>query len=264
MPVHCDIPATKISTEEFRDLDYQVMRHAFDSQNELGRLADERIYQADIATRLLAAGFEVRREVEVKLQHGEYSKSLFIDLVVNGNGIYELKTVKALNEAHAGQLLTYLHLIDATRGKLINLRSSTVESRFVNSTIESAQRRNFAINDAEFDSDERFRDVVIKLLRDWGTSLTLSFYRKAVISLLGGEIAVEAMLPVNRKGLFLGRQRFQLASPKTAFTITAMNSDTLAYRSQLSRLISFSDLHSIHWINITLHTVSIATITSQP
>ena len=48
MPVECQMQIAKLSTEEFRDLDYRVMKHAFDSQNSLGRLADERIYQADL------------------------------------------------------------------------------------------------------------------------------------------------------------------------------------------------------------------------
>ena len=52
MPVHCPFPIEPLTTEEFRELDYQVMRHAFDSQNALGRLADERIYQTDLAERL--------------------------------------------------------------------------------------------------------------------------------------------------------------------------------------------------------------------
>lgn len=49
MPVSCELGIAKLSTDEFGELDYRVMRHAFDSQNDLGRLADERIYQADLA-----------------------------------------------------------------------------------------------------------------------------------------------------------------------------------------------------------------------
>jgi hypothetical protein len=40
MPVSCSVSIAKLSTAELRELDYRVMRHAFDSQNELGRLAD--------------------------------------------------------------------------------------------------------------------------------------------------------------------------------------------------------------------------------
>ena len=51
MPIRCIVPIAKLSTDEFRELDYRVMRYAFDSQNELGRLRDERIYQADSSRR---------------------------------------------------------------------------------------------------------------------------------------------------------------------------------------------------------------------
>ena len=154
MPVSCSVSIAKLSTAELRELDYRVMRHAFDSQNELGRLADERIYQADLAARLRSAGMTVSREVEVQLLHCEFCKSLFLDLIV----------------------------------------------------------------------------------------------------------AVEAMLPVNRNGILLGTQRFHLASPDTAFKVTAMNRDTSAYRSQLARLTQFSPLRAIHWINIAHHDVTFTTI----
>ena len=37
MPVQCSIAIAPLSTEEFRELDYQVMRHAFDSKIDFGR-----------------------------------------------------------------------------------------------------------------------------------------------------------------------------------------------------------------------------------
>ncbi|WP_442511216.1 GxxExxY protein [Novipirellula sp. SH528] len=260
MPVSCSISIGKLTTDELRDLDYRVMQHAFNSQNKLGRLADERIYQADLAARLRSAGIMVSREVELQLVHREYRKTLLLDLIVAEHAVYELKVVKAITDAHIGQLLTYLHLLDLPRGKLINFRSVNVESQFVNAPLDSEQRRSFKVNDVEFDGDNRFRDIVVSLLRDWGTSLTLSLYQEAVVSRLGGVEVVEAMLPVNRNGDFLGRQRYHLAAPNTAFKITAMNRDTSAYRTQLARLIHFSPLRAIHWINIAHHQVTFTTI----
>ena len=264
MPIRCGVSVSKLSTDEFRELDYRVMRHAFDSQNELGRLADERIYQADLAARLQSAGMMVSREVEVQLLHREYRKSLFLDLIVAEQAVYELKVVKAITDAHIGQLLTYLHLLDLPHGKLINFRSTNVESQFVNAPLGSGQRLSFSVNDAEFEGDDRFRDLVVDLLRDWGTSLTLSLYQEAVVSLLGGIKAVETMLPINRNGVLLGRQRFHLAEPENAFKLTAMNRDASAYRSQLARLIQFSPLNAIHWINIAHHEVTFTTIRGHP
>ncbi len=263
MPIVCSASIAKLSTDEFQELDYRVMRHAFDSQNELGRLADERIYQADVAARLQSAGMTVRREVEVQLLYREFCKSLFLDLIVADQAVYELKVVKTITDAHIGQLLTYLHLLDLPRGKLINFRSATVDSRFVNAPLDLAERRSFRINEVEFKGDDGFRDLVVGLLRDWGTSLTLSLYQEAIVALLGGIDVVKVMLPIQRNEVLLGTQRFHLAAADTAFKVTAMNRDMSAYRSQLSRLIRFSPLHAIHWINIARHEVTFTTIPGQ-
>lgn len=260
MPVHCRLSLAKLSTGDFRDLDYRVMRHAYDSQNELGRLADERIYQADLAARLQSDGISVSREIEVDLSHRDYRKSLFLDLVVAKQAVYELKVVKALTDAHVGQLLTYLHLLDLPRGKLINYRPKKVESQFVNAPLDSEMRRSFCVKDIAFDGDSGFRDAIVTLLRDWGTSLTLSLYQEAVVFLLGGKALVEVMLPIHRSDALIGRQRFYLAAPDTAFKLTAMNRDTSSYQSQLARLIQYSPLRAIHWINIAHHEVTFITI----
>ena len=67
MPVDSPISLCPISREEFARLDYQIMRLAFDCQNELGRLCDEIIYQNDLAARILEAGLgPVRTEVRSK------------------------------------------------------------------------------------------------------------------------------------------------------------------------------------------------------
>lgn len=260
MPVSCPIQITDLSTDQFRDLDYLVMRHAFDSQNSLGRLADERIYQNDLLFRLRGAGLNVKREVPVFLSHGEFRKTLLLDVVVAEQAVYELKVVRKLSDAHFGQLLTYLHLLELTRGKLINFRPAAVESQFVNAPITGAERRGFKIEDSKYVGADDFRDLVVGLIRDWGTSLTLLLYQEALGSLLGGADKVEEMLPLTRNGEALGNQRFLLVSSDTAFRLTAMNHETSDYRKQLQRLLSHSPLRSIHWVNISHHQVTLTTI----
>lgn len=260
MPIHCNQQIRNLSTDQFRELDYRVMRHAFNSHNDLGRLADERIYQADMAARLTSDGMIVRREIELQLSHQAFLKQLFLDLVVAESGVYELKVVKSITEAHVGQLLTYLMLLNLRHGELINFRSEKVESRFVNAPLGSVSRQSFRVDDGKYRGDDRFRCLVVNLLRDWGTSLTLSLYSEAITCLLGGIEVVEAMLPLHRNGVCLGKQRFQLASPDFGFTLTAMGQNTAAYQQQLARLLQHSPLRAIHWINITHHTVIFNTI----
>ena len=52
MPIECSVEIAKLTTNVLKELDNVVMGHAFDSQNCLRRLADERIYQSDLAHRL--------------------------------------------------------------------------------------------------------------------------------------------------------------------------------------------------------------------
>src|SRR5262245_47499638 len=121
MPIVSPFPLRPIEQGEFAKLDYQVMRHAFASQNELGRLCDEVIYQNDLAARLQAAGLgPVRKEVPITASHKDFSKTYSLDLLVGDVAIYELKTAASLVPEHDSQLLNYLFLKDSHHGKLIN------------------------------------------------------------------------------------------------------------------------------------------------
>lgn len=263
MPILCPVRIEPLSTEAFGKLDYQVMRHAFDSQNALGRLADERIYRNDLAVRLNDAGIPVLSEVRVILSYENFIKCLYLDLLVAEQGVYELKASKAISKAHIGQLLTYLHLLDLPRGKVLNFGGPKLESKFVNAPFRSVQRRTFHFVDDHYFGTSRILELVVGLLRDWGTSLTLSLYREALVKLLGGKELVEVMLPMRRNGNCLGNQRFDLVEPDSAFNITALNRGTDAFKVQLHRLLYYSPLKSIHWVNVEHENVTLETLLKQ-
>ena len=145
MPITGPLSLNSISQEEFAQLDYRVLRHAFESQNQLGRLCEEVIYQNDLAARLQAAGLSALKEVPVTLTHRDFAKTYSLDLVVANAGIYELKTALALVGAHEAQLLNYLFLCGSHHGKLINFRPAQVESRFINTTLTQDEWRQFAV-----------------------------------------------------------------------------------------------------------------------
>src|SRR5438046_6988027 len=97
VPITSLICVRTVRQEEFAQLDYRVMRHAFDSQNELGRLCDEVIYENDLAVRLESAGLgPVQRQVPVTVTHRDFTKLYSLDLVVSHAVIYELKTATCL------------------------------------------------------------------------------------------------------------------------------------------------------------------------
>ncbi len=147
MPITCPISFTRLSTAEFRALDYEIMPHAFASQNDLGRLADEGVYQTDFAARLAAAGYEIHREVPITATFRSFVKAYYLDVAIAGKAVYELKAVTKLTAEHEAQLMNYLLMLDCSHGKLVNLRPASVDSRFVNAPMTLVQRRAFAIDD---------------------------------------------------------------------------------------------------------------------
>src|SRR5258706_14636418 len=74
-PITSPLSLNPIRQQEFAQLDYSVMLHAFECQNQLGRLCDEQIYQNDLAARLEAADVPVRTEVPVTVTCGDFTNS---------------------------------------------------------------------------------------------------------------------------------------------------------------------------------------------
>lgn len=260
MPVRCSIPIRSACQHEFKDLDFQVMRHAFDSHNGLGSLANEDVYQKDLANRLENQGFRVKREVELLLTHGSFSKSLFLDLVVNEFAVYELKVAKSINEAHVGQLLTYLYLLDLERGKVLNFGARKVDGRFVNAALSYDERHNFSVDEASYCGPEFLLRSMVDLVSDWGTCLSVSLYREAMVHLLGGAESVDAMIDLKRDGIDIGKQRFCLASPDEAFQITSIYKTDADFESHLKRLLAASPLTRLHWGNVDRHRLQFVTV----
>ena len=260
MPIECSIPIQTVSLDEFRALDYQLMSHAFACQNAIGSLADERVYQSDLAARLVNAGFQIDREVAIKLSHNLFQKSLYLDLVINRNAVYELKVAVALSDAHRSQLLTYLYLLNLDRGKLVNFATQKVQTEFVNAALPDIERHSFDIDKSKYCGPAALVDMIVDLVSDWGTALSLSLYREAIVHLAGGPEQVEAMLPMKRDSIDIGSQRFCVISQNEAFQITTINKPNTDFQSHLERLIQFSPIVKLHWVNIERHRIQFITV----
>ena len=262
MPLHAPVRLPRLSAEEFKKLDYQVMAHAFATHRDLGRLCDETVYQADLADRLTATGLgPIRREFPLTVSFRRFELTCFADLVVADRAIYELKTDDCLTPAHEAQLINYLFLADAARGKLVNFRPTSVESRFVNAPLDSAERHRFVVRT---DRPDPFFTLVTDLVTDWGTGLETSLYARALAHHLGGESEVIRRLPMTRGATHLGNQRFHLAAPDTAFIVTALPSADAPHRHHLQSLLNSSPLSRLLWANIALHDLTLTTVTRTP
>ncbi len=254
MPITSPFSLSPIRQEEFAQLDYVVMRHAFECQNQLGRLCEEQIYQNDLAARLQAADVPARTEVPVTVTCRDFTKTYYLDLVVANAGIYELKTSLRLVGEHEAQLLNYLFLREANHGKLINFRPAQVESRFINTTLTLPERRQFEVHTRAWQerdqTDRIFRENLLAMLEDWGGWLDVALYTEALIHFAGGEAQVVQLVPLVRSSVSLGKQHFNLLNAETAFRVTALTEGMEDYQRQLRCLLGASPLRAIQWINL--------------
>ena len=98
MPIRCEIEFPRLCEDEMRAIDYVVMRHAFDTHNDLGRLCDESVYQRELQRRLRITGIEASIEVPITLSFREFSIGRALDLGIARKVIYELKTGSEIDE----------------------------------------------------------------------------------------------------------------------------------------------------------------------
>ncbi len=263
MPIECSIDFNQINQDQFHALDKRVMGHAFDIHNTLGRFFDERIYQEELAQRCCADGMAVNREVHLRVVHRDFSKSYFLDMLIEQGGLYELKAVGALNNSHDKQVINYLLLAGLKHGKLVNMRPPSVESRFVSTTLSPTDRLDFQFASEKFEeideASKAFRESLLSLLNDWGVFLSVELYCEALTHFVSAEGGVRPVDVVSG-GRVVGRQKLCVLNPETAWHISAIRNNHSFYKTHMSRLLKHTDLKRIHWVNFDQRKVSLQTI----
>lgn len=263
MPIHCPIDLPRITDDEMRSIDYAVMSHVFATHNELGRLADEIVYQEKLAQLLRAAGIEATTEVPIELSFRDFSTCLAMDLVVERKVVYELKTVSQLLPTHDSQLLSYLFLNNATHGKLVNFRNPSVQSKFINTNLSTDDRQHFEMSLAEHCGESELVDLIRELIYDWGTGLNAALYRRALLECWSDNAETEQLLPMTSSGHQIGKQRFHLLNADTALSVTTFKEPEKNSFTALKKLLAASPLKRIQWLNITHRKMALSTITKS-
>ncbi|EMI18682.1 hypothetical protein RMSM_04393 [Rhodopirellula maiorica SM1] len=248
-----------------RKVDYRVMGIVFSIHNELGRLCDESVYQVLFENRVYrTAGLEVHRELPIDVSFGSFCKTYRMDCVVAESVIYELKCVRALSKIHEAQLLNYLLLVNATRGKIVNFRTEKVESRFVNTSLDRESRRQYDLTLDDEIGQHRITDLLKELLDDWGTGLSGQLYLEAILSELGCADSAPQQLPMLCDGRAAGNQAFYLLDSQTALFLTTLKPEYLVtHEKHLAAMLRLSPLKSAVWINIDLHRVDCQAVTGR-
>lgn len=264
IPIHCPLQVRNLSKSEFDERDAIVMRCAYDSQNALGRLCDERVYENDLARRLKAAGFrEVHTQVPVTVTHRGFQKEYRLDLVAD-HALYELKTVNAFVGEHDAQVLHYAMLLPVNHGKLLNFRNAKVEGRLRFNALMPSDRQKMRV----FERDWRplsprcgeLKTHALELLNAWGGFLDFRLYDEALTYHCGGEANAVIRAPLVHEGVELGSHRFSTHSPCMCFIVTGF-SDIETQARHLTKLLRLTEFEAMQWLNFHHDTLSLVTLT---
>jgi GxxExxY protein len=266
MPIQRTLHLRSVTDAEFDLIDEAVMRCAYASQNKFGRLFNESIYENDVAARLRAEGFTVYTQVPVTLTHGDFSKTYYLDLVVN-EMLYELKVAAALAKEHEAQVLHYAMLHDIRRGKLINFGGDQVQGKLLRNAVTEADRHQPTVSTTDCrvlsPNCDRLIEHLKQLIKDWGTHLDCRLYSEALIAYLGGEAHCLRRIEMRAGDLNLGTHLVQLHSPYHAFVVTAFHSSQTSYQRHLEVLLEHVTLNGVQWFNLNHSRLEVTTIQSK-
>ena len=264
MPIKPGVQTKPISYDDFHSLDYEVMGIVFSIHRDLGRFWNEKIYQNGLAYRCQKAGFEnVATEVPIHVSYADFIKVYYIDLLIN-NVTYELKTAQILTGVHDKQTINYLMLTGLNHAKLINMRPPSVQHRFVSTRLTTENRYDFTVDDEQwrdFDEDSIWLKRMFRsLLDEWGAFLEVNLFYNAIVHFRGGEGNVVKEINVMEGSRILGRQKAHLITSDIAFKISSVTKDERHYENHFRRLIRYTSLKAIHWINLNHDKVVFKTI----
>jgi GxxExxY protein len=257
MPISIETELVRPSQQEFSRIAFDVMAEIFSIHNTLGRLFDEKVYKNALAERVDAA----QSEVPIHISYRDFNKTYFMDLLIAKGAVFELKAANAINARHRSQLLNYLLLAELPHGKLVNLRSESVEHEFANTTLTHTDRIMFGVDYSEWDATEGFdyskRTLIADMMKDWGTGLDIALYREAIHHFCGTK---KGSIPVCLNGKYVSNQTMDLCDSKVAMAVTTFETISEHYQKHLTRLIHSTPLDAIHWINISQNTLTFKTL----
>jgi GxxExxY protein len=121
-----------MSEYKYEQITGQIINAAHTVHNSLGYGFLEKIYQNSLLIELKNRGLQVETQKPVTVYYsGKSVGEYFVDLVVEGKVIVEVKSVENLNSLFEAQLLNYLKATGLTVGLIINFGPSVQVKRMV-------------------------------------------------------------------------------------------------------------------------------------
>ena len=123
------------------DITYQIRGAIFEVHKVLGYGFLEKVYEKALMIELSGRGVSVENQVPLKVSYkeqivGEY----FVDLLVEGRVIVEIKSVANLLREHQAQLLNYLKATGICVGLLVNFTRNKAEIKRMVLDLPEGQR----------------------------------------------------------------------------------------------------------------------------
>jgi len=128
------LPRAEPDRYPHQDITREIIAAAFEVHRELGGGFLEKVYERALVLELTKRGLEVRAQVPVPVRYkGDPVGDYFADLLINGVVLCEIKSGDALHASHQAQLLHYLKATTTKVGLLLNFGPERVAiKRMVN------------------------------------------------------------------------------------------------------------------------------------
>lgn len=112
------------------EITYEVRGAIYDVYNELGPGLLESVYEEALVYELEQRGLHVERQKEVPIIYKgvKLKTDLRLDLLVEGQLIIELKSVKELVDVYFKQTLTYCRIMNVRLGMLVNFNTNDINN----------------------------------------------------------------------------------------------------------------------------------------
>lgn len=116
-----------------KEYTHRLLGCAYSVHSALGPGLLESVYEKALIYELNLHGFEVKRQMPVKLNYKGMTLDLDLrlDVMVDDSVILELKSVAELQSVYAKQLLTYLRLTGTHLGYIINFSEYSLKDGIV-------------------------------------------------------------------------------------------------------------------------------------
>jgi len=127
--------------EELKALAAKVGQVAYGVHEYFGVGLLEKVYETALEHRLVKNGFKVERQKPLKVfdEDGFCVGDYFVDMMIDGKLIVELKSAKILAPEHLAQTLNYLKITGLPVALLINFGSYKFERRTVTFSTQPTQ-----------------------------------------------------------------------------------------------------------------------------